>query len=122
MLRICGVNLDRTKKIKFALLKISGIGLITASNILMNSNINSNLKCLELSPQQVVLIRQSISKHFLVENSLKRKNFLIIKNLISLNCLRGLRHKLKLPVRGQRTRTNARTKRGKKQTVSMKKK
>lgn len=122
MLKIGGIYLQENKKIKFALLKISGIGLVSANKILLANKINPNLKCSELSQKNLIKIRQFINKNFIIETFLKRKIYLNIKNLITSKSLRGKRHKLNLPVRGQRTRTNARTKRGKKKTISMKKK
>lgn len=122
MIRIGGIFLPLNKKIKFALLKISGIGLASATHILCTANINPNKKCIELSSQNIINIRKIIDKSYIIETFLKRKIFLNIKHLIDIRGLRGKRHKLNLPVRGQRTRTNARTKRGKKITVSMKKK
>lgn len=122
MIRIGGTFLPMNKKIKFALLKISGIGLSSASKILLTLGLNPNKKCIELSPKSIIRIRQLIEKQYLVGSFLKRKIFFNIKHLINIRSLRGKRHTLKLPVRGQRTRTNARTKRGKKITVSIKKK
>ena len=114
MLKIGGIYLQENKKIKFALLKIAGIGLASTNKILLATKINPNLKCIELSQKKLVEIRQFIDKNFIIETFLKRKIYLNIKNLITIKSLRGKRHQLNLPVRGQRTRTNARTKRGKK--------
>lgn len=122
MLRIGGISLQANKQIKFALLKISGIGLASASKILFKSKINPNTKCIELSPKNLISIRKLLESNYTIETFLKRKLFLNIKQLIIIKSLRGKRHQLKLPVRGQRTRTNARTKRGKKQTISRNKK
>lgn len=122
MLRIGGIFLPENKKIKFALLKISGIGIASSSKILFDANINPNIKCIELSQTNLFRIRELLVNKYLIETFLKRTINLNIKNLIAIKCLRGKRHKLKLPVHGQRTRTNARTKRGQKQIVSIKKK
>lgn len=122
MFRIGGVILSESKKIQFALLKIKGIGFSSAFKLLAKAHINPNLSCISLSANQRDRLRILLEQSFTIETFLTRKNFLTIKHLIFIRSLRGKRHQLHLPVRGQRTRTNARTKRGKKVTVSMKKK
>jgi small subunit ribosomal protein S13 len=122
MIYFLGIRLVKTQKIKYALVKIYGIGLRRTNLILNNLKINSNLRVMELSKKILIKIRQTIESQYLVEKLLKRTINLQLTRLNDIKCLRGRRHALKLPVRGQRTRTNARTKRGKKKTVAGKKK
>jgi small subunit ribosomal protein S13 len=114
MIYFLGIRLVKTQKIKYALVKIYGIGLRRTNLILNNLKINSNLRVMELSKKILIKIRQTIESQYLVEKLLKRTINLQLTRLNDIKCLRGRRHALKLPVRGQRTRTNARTKRGKK--------
>lgn len=122
MVRIAGIDLPKTKKIEFALTRIYGIGIISAREIIQKADINSNIRVNELNDQDISKIRQVIEEEFQVEGDLKRKINLNIKRLSEINCYRGRRHRQNLPVRGQRTRTNARNRRGSKKTVAGKKK
>ncbi|WMC20349.1 MAG: 30S ribosomal protein S13 [Enterobacteriaceae bacterium PSpyr] len=111
MMRISGVNISENKNILIALTKIYGIGKSRAKNICLAANINQNIKIKYLKNKQIDFIREYISK-FILEGDLRREIKLNIKRLIDINCYRGIRHKKKLPVRGQRTKTNARTSKG----------
>lgn len=118
MIRFVGIILSKKKKIKYALLKIFGIGLASSNQILRTANIDPNKISIELTPKNLIQIRKIIDSKYIIEKRLQEQIFKNIKHLITIKCLRGKRHKLNLPVHGQRTRTNARTKRGKKKTVS----
>lgn len=122
MVRIAGVDLPRNKKIDYALTKIYGIGLISAQEILEKNQIEFNVKVSDLTDKNISQIRTLIENEYQVEGDLRRKINLNIKRLSEINCFRGRRHRQKLPLRGQRTRTNARSRRGTKQTVAGKKK
>lgn len=122
MVRIAGIDLPRNKKISYALTKIYGIGLVNAKNIIKMANINENIKVTELTDEQISQIRLIITNNYKIEGDLKRTISLNIKRLSEIDCYRGRRHRQKLPLRGQRTRTNARNRRGNKQTVAGKKK
>lgn len=117
MARICGVNLPKDKRIEAALTYISGIGRSTSNKILDELNINRNIKVHELSEADVAKLRDYIEKNLTTEGDLRRKLSLDIKRLQDVGSYRGYRHRRKLPARGQRTKTNARTKRGKKVTM-----
>ena len=122
MVRIAGIDLPRGKRIEYALTKIFGIGLISSQQILEKTNIDPNIRTVELSDEQVSKIREAIESEYQVEGDLRRSTSLNIKRLSEINCVRGQRHRNSLPVRGQRTRTNARARRGSKKTVAGKKK
>lgn len=122
MVRIAGVDLPRGKKIDYALTKIYGIGLVSAKSIIKKANIDSNIRVTELTDKDISTIRTLIEDGYQVEGDLRRKVSLNIKRLSEINCFRGRRHRQNLPLRGQRTRTNARSRRGVKQTVAGKKK
>lgn len=122
MVRIAGIDLPKTKRIEYALTKIYGIGLSSSQNILKKANVNLNTRTNELSDENIISIREILQSKHLVESELKRKINLNIKRLSEINCYRGKRHRQQLPLRGQRTRTNARTRRGSKKTVAGKKK
>lgn len=122
MARIEGVDLPNNKRIEIALTYIYGIGLASSRKILSVTGINPDTKCKDLEDDDIVKIRDILDKDFDVEGDLRRLNSLNIKRLIDNGCIRGRRHRLSLPVRGQRTRTNARTRRGSKRTVAGKKK
>ena len=122
MVRIAGVDLPRNKKIDYALTKIYGIGLVSAQAIVEKANIDINTRVTELTDKDVSTIRTLIEESYQVEGDLRRKVSLNIKRLSEINCFRGRRHRQNLPLRGQRTRTNARSRRGAKQTVAGKKK
>lgn len=123
MVRLVGVDLPRNKKITYALTYIHGIGLTTAKNIIKIADIDSDTRIYELTTEQTVALRQTLEESDLkLEGDLRRFNGLNIKRLSEINCHRGKRHRNSLPVRGQRTRTNARSRRGAKKTVTGKNK
>jgi small subunit ribosomal protein S13 len=122
MVRIAGIDLQKTKKIEYALTKIYGIGLVSARAIIIKANIKPDIRTNELTDINVSTIREILENDYLVESNLKRKITLDIKRFSEINCLRGKRHRLQLPLRGQRTKTNARARRGSKKTVAGKKK
>lgn len=118
MIRIVGVELKKNKKILFALPQIYGIGLSLAKKICIDLSIDGNKKTDELTPQEIGRIEKYIEANFKVEGELRREIKENIKRLIDIQCYRGLRHQKGLPVRGQRTRTNARTRKGPRKTVA----
>ena len=122
MVRIAGIDLPRTKRIEYALTKIFGIGIVSAQEILEKANIDPNIRTNDLTDENVSKIREVIEADYQVESDLRRKVSLNIKRLSEINCVRGRRHRQQLPLRGQRTRTNARSRRGSKKTVAGKKK
>ena len=123
MVRLVGVDLPRNKKIAYALTYIHGIGLTSAKKIIESAEINSDTRVYDLTTEQTVSLRQTLENLDLkLEGDLRRFNGLNIKRLNEINCHRGKRHRNSLPVRGQRTRTNARSRRGSKKTVTGKKK
>ena len=123
MVRLIGVDLPRNKRVSYALTYIHGIGLTSAKKIVEIANINSETRVSDLTPEETLALRQTIENtDFQLEGDLRRFNGLNIKRLSEINCHRGKRHRANLPVRGQRTRTNARTRRGSKKTVTGKKK
>ena len=122
MARIAGVDLPRDKRIEYALPYIYGIGLTLAREILTDNNINFDTRVKDLTEDEISKIRESIDKNYKVEGDLKREEQLNIKRLIEIGSYRGKRHRAGLPVRGQRTKTNARTRKGKAKTVANKKK
>ena len=122
MVRIAGIDLPATKRIEYALTKIFGIGLVSSQEILERANIDANTRTKDLTDENIISIRGILETSYLVESDLKRKVSLNIKRLSEINCTRGRRHRAQLPLRGQRTRTNARSRRGSKKTVAGKKK
>lgn len=120
MPRISGVDIPRNKRIVIALTYIYGIGTTTSKKICEAINLDENIKAQDLAEGEVVKIRDEIKK-YIVEGDLRREISLNIKRLIEIGSYRGVRHKRHLPVRGQRTKTNARTRRGVKRTVAGKK-
>ena len=123
MVRLLGVDLPRNKRIEYALTYIHGIGLTTAKQIVANAEIDPVRRTDDLSTDETVALRTNLeSLDLKLEGDLRRFNGLNIKRLNEINCHRGKRHRTSLPVRGQRTRTNARSRRGSKKTVSSKKK
>ena len=123
MVRLLGVDLPRNKRIEYALTYSHGIGLTTAKKLVADSKISSDRRTDDLSTEETVALRESLESGDLkLEGDLRRFNGLNIKRLNDINCYRGKRHRTSLPVRGQRTRTNARARRGSKRTVSGKKK
>ena len=122
MVRLVGVDLPRNKKIAYALTYIHGIGLTSAKKIVTQANILAETRVYDLTTEQTVALRQILENLDLkLEGDLRRFNGLNIKRLNEINCHRGKRHRNSLPVRGQRTRTNARSRRGAKKTVTGKK-
>ena len=122
MARIAGVDLPRNKRIEVALTYIYGIGRITANRILEQSGVGPSVRTDELTHEQVSAIRHTIESTYKVEGDLRRDVQMSIKRLMDLGCYRGLRHRRGLPVRGQRTHTNARTRKGpKRATIAQKK-
>tara|TARA_B100000989_G_C19372198_1_gene397899 strand:- start:262 stop:642 length:381 start_codon:yes stop_codon:yes gene_type:complete len=122
MARISGVNIPTNKKINIALTYIYGIGPKIAFDICKNASIDKSKRVNELNDEEVNRIRDLIDKNYSVEGDLRRKVSSDIKRLNDLGCYRGLRHRKKLPVRGQRTHTNARTRKGKAVAIAGKKK
>jgi small subunit ribosomal protein S13 len=117
MARISGVNIPDAKRIEIALTYIFGIGLTTSQKILEVTGINADTRVKDLTEPEIIKLREYIDKNYHVEGDLQREISLNIKRLKEINSYRGLRHKANLPVRGQRTKTNARTKRGRKVTM-----
>lgn len=122
MARIAGVDIPRNKRIEISLTYIHGIGRQSANKILSELSINKNVRAFELSDEQINAIRKLIDSSYTVEGDLRRLVQSNIKRLMDLGCYRGLRHRKGLPVRGQRTKTNSRTRKGPKKTVANKKK
>ena len=122
MARISGVDLPRNKKIEFALQYIYGIGKTKSKNILETTKINPNVRVNELGEDQVIAIRDEIAKNYNVEGELRAQVGRNIKRLVDIGTYRGLRHKKGLPTRGQNTKNNSRTRKGKKKTIAGKKK
>ena len=123
MVRLIGVDLPRNKRVAYALTYIHGVGINTAKQIIELADISSAIRTNDLTTEQIVALRKILEKSTLkLEGDLKRFNGLNIKRLNEINCHRGKRHRNSLPVRGQRTRTNARSRRGTKKTVTGKKK
>lgn len=117
MPRIAGVDIPNDKKIEFSLRYVQGIGEATAKKIVSMARISSEVKAKDLSDEDVSKINQLIEQHYIVEGELRRSVGDNVKRLVDIGSYRGTRHKKGLPARGQRTRHNARTRRGKKQTV-----
>lgn len=122
MARIAGVDLPRDKRVEVALTYIFGIGRSTSKKLLMDSNINPDTRVRDLTEEEVNLLRTKIDKDVVVEGDLRRETALNIKRLIEIGSYRGMRHRRGLPVRGQRSKTNARTRKGPRRTVAGKKK
>ncbi len=122
MARIAGVDLPREKRVEIALTYIFGIGKPTSQSVLAETGINPNTRVRDLTEEEVTKLRETIDKSVKVEGDLRRDISLNIKRLMEIGCYRGIRHRRGLPVRGQRTKTNARTRKGPKRTVGAKKK
>src|SRR5947199_10603114 len=122
MARIAGIDIPREKRVEVSLTYIFGIGLPTSTKILTQTNINPDTRVRDLTEDQVNRLRELIDRRFKVEGDLRREVALNIKRLQEIGSYRGLRHRRNLPVRGQRTRTNARTRRGTRKTVAGRKK
>ncbi len=122
MARIAGVDIPREKRVEISLCYIYGIGRTTSRKILERTRINPDTRVKNLTEEEVNRLREVIDREHRVEGDLRREVDLNIKRLIEIGCYRGIRHRRNLPVHGQRTRTNARTRRGPKRTVAGKKK
>lgn len=123
MARIAGVDLPREKRVEVGLTYIYGIGRATSQKLLKETNVSPDTRVKDLKEDEVVRLREAIERGLRVEGDLRREVSMSIKRLMDIGCYRGLRHRRGLPVRGQRTRTNARTRKGrKKQTVGAKRK
>ncbi len=122
MARIAGVDLPREKRVEIGLTYIYGIGRVSATKILEKANVNPDTRVRELTDDEVKRIAEVIDAEYTVEGDLRREIALNIKRLQEIGCYRGIRHRKGLPVRGQKTKTNARTRKGPKRTVAGKKK
>ena len=122
MARIAGIDLPREKRVEIGLTYIYGIGLSTSQKILASTGVNPDTRVKDLSEEEVNEIRTYINKNLIVEGDLRRDVALNIKRLVEIGSYRGIRHRRGLPVRGQRTKTNARTRKGPKKTIANKKK
>ena len=122
MARIAGVDLPRDKRIEIGLTYVFGIGRTSAKRILEETGINPDTRVRDLSDEEEARIRECIDKEFIVEGDLRRQTALDTKRLSEIGCYRGTRHRRGLPVRGQRSKTNARTRKGPKKTIANKKK
>jgi small subunit ribosomal protein S13 len=118
MARIEGIDLPRNKRVEIGLTYLFGIGLTRSHEILAETKVNPDTRIKDLSEAEVAALREYITKHFTVEGDLRREEQLNIKRLIEIGCYRGMRHRRNLPVHGQRTRTNSRTRKGPKKTVA----
>ena len=118
MARIEGVDLPRNKRVEVGLTYLYGIGPTRAQEILTQTKVNPDTRIKDLSEAEVAAIREYVSKHFTVEGDLRREVQLSIKRLIEIGSYRGMRHRRNLPARGQRTKTNSRTRKGAKKTVA----
>lgn len=122
MARIAGIDLPKAKRVEVGLTYIFGIGLPTAKKILEVTGVNPDTRVKDLSEADVNAIRDYINKNVKVEGDLRREVALNIKRLVEIGCYRGIRHRKGLPVRGQKTKTNARTRKGPRKTIANKKK
>ena len=122
MARIAGVDIPNNKRIEYALTYIYGIGVKSARDILEKTGINPDTRAKDLTEAEVAKLRDEIENSYQVEGDLRREVALNIKRLNEISCYRGIRHRKGLPVRGQRTKTNARTRKGPKKTIANKKK
>lgn len=122
MARIAGIDIPRNKRVEIALTYIFGIGRKTSNDILKQASVNPNMRVKELTEEEVGKLRNIIENQYKVEGELRKEIRLNIKRLVDIRCFRGLRHKAGLPVRGQRTKTNARTRKGPAKAVVKKKK
>jgi small subunit ribosomal protein S13 len=122
MARIAGVDIPRDERIEIALTRLYGIGLTLSRQVLARTNVNPNTRTRDLTEEEVNRLREVIDREYRVEGDLRREVNLNIKRLIEIGCYRGLRHRRGLPVRGQRTRTNARSRKGPRKTVAGRKK
>ena len=122
MARIAGIDLHREKRIEIGLTYIYGIGRKSAMDILALANVEPDIRVKDLTEDQEAALRDVIDKNYTIEGDLRREVALNIKRLTEIGCYRGVRHRRGLPVRGQRTKTNARTRKGPKKTIANKKK
>ena len=122
MARIAGVDIPNQKRVEIALTYIYGIGRKSANDILAKTGINPDTRAKDLTEQEVALLRDEIEANYNVEGDLRREVALNIKRMVEVNCYRGIRHRKGLPVKGQRTKTNARTRKGPAKTIANKKK
>ena len=122
MARIAGVDLPKENRVEIGLTYIYGIGLSTSQKILATTGINPDTRIKDLTEDEVNEIRNYVNKNLMVEGDLRRDVALNIKRLVEIGCYRGIRHRKGLPVRGQKTKTNARTRKGPKKTIANKKK
>ena len=122
MARIAGVDIPNNKRVEIALTYIYGIGRKSANDILAKTGINPDTRAKDLTEDEVAKIRDEIEASYTVEGDLRRDHAMNIKRLVEINCYRGIRHRKGLPVRGQRTKTNARTRKGPAKTIANKKK
>ncbi len=122
MARIAGIDLPREKRIEIGLTYIFGLGLPKSQAILKDTGVNPDTRVKDLTEEEVNELRTYITKNFIIEGDLRRKVALDIKRLMEIGCYRGIRHRKGLPVRGQKTKTNARTRKGPKKTMAGRKK
>ena len=122
MARIAGVDIPNNKRIEIALTYIYGIGRKSANDILTATGINPDTRAKDLTEDETAKLREEIENNYQVEGDLRREVALNIKRMVEINCYRGIRHRKGLPVRGQRTKTNARTRKGPAKTIANKKK
>ncbi len=122
MARIAGIDLPREKRVEIGLTYIFGIGRAKSNKILEVSGVNPDTRIRDLTDDEISKLREVIDKNYKVEGDLRRETALNIKRLIEIGCYRGRRHRMGLPVRGQRTKTNARTRKGAKKTVGVRRK
>ena len=122
MARIAGVDIPNNKRVEIALTYIYGIGRKSAIDILAKTGINPDTRAKDLTEEEVAKLRDEIENSYTVEGDLRRDVALNIKRMVEINCYRGIRHRKGLPVRGQRTKTNARTRKGPAKTIANKKK
>ncbi len=122
MARIAGIDIPRDKRVEIALTYIYGIGLSRSREILTKTGINPDIRARDLTDAQVASLRGVVEADYQVEGDLRRQEAMNIKRLVDIGCYRGRRHRMGLPLRGQRTRTNARTRKGGRKTVAGKKK
>ena len=122
MARIAGIDLPRDKRVEIGLTYIYGIGVASSNKILEAAKVDPNTRCRDLTDEEVKRISEVIENDYMVEGDLRREVAMNIKRLQEIGCYRGIRHRKGLPVRGQKTKTNARTRKGPKRTVAGKKK
>jgi len=120
--RIAGVDLPRDKRVEIGLTYIYGIGRTRSNEILAKTGVNPDTRVRDLTDDEITKLRDTIEKEYTVEGDLRREVALNIKRLVEIRCYRGIRHRMGLPVRGQRTKTNARTRKGPRKTIANKKK